>query len=41
MNWFRCDVPPRWVIWLGGWLSLATRVRELERRVADLERRRA
>ncbi len=35
----RDEKPNRFIIWLGGWLSLASRVRDLELRVVELERR--
>lgn len=30
--------PPQIIVWLGGWISLAHRVRDLELRVVELER---
>lgn len=33
------DIPPRWLIILGGWLGLNKRLTDLERRVAELERK--
>jgi hypothetical protein len=38
MNWFRQRPPARWRI-LRAWLSMQTRLQDLERRVAELERR--
>ena len=34
----RANVPPRWLRRVGAWTSLASRVRDLERRVVELER---
>lgn len=33
------NIPPRWLIILGGWLGLNKRVYDLERRIAELERK--
>lgn len=38
-NWFTEQPPPRWLIILGGWLGLNKRLTDLERRVAELERK--